>query len=119
MSTAPRKTGRGKSARAAAPPAKASLALPRELTIYSVGELRPQWLEHLGSDVADETMDADGAAVEEVDAAGVQLLVSLSRALQQDQRRLHVRQPSAALAAACAALGTLSLLDGATTGKSA
>lgn len=92
------------------------LALPAELTIYTVGELRPPWLSWLGDAVAQsdggETLEADGAAVDQVDTAGVQLLLSLSGALQGQGRALRLRNPSAPLAEACAMLGVAALLCG-------
>jgi anti-anti-sigma regulatory factor len=88
------------------------LALPRELTIYTVGELRPQWLDQLAADNADpvDPWPVDAAAVEDVDAAGLQLLQSLSNSLAREQRRLLLQRPSAALVAACNALGLPGLL---------
>jgi ABC-type transporter Mla MlaB component len=92
-----------------------TLALPRELTIYTVGELHPRWLgwlAELRAADAEGPCAVDAAAVEEADAAGVQLLLSLAHALQREQRALQLLQPSAALAAACNALGLGSLLGG-------
>jgi ABC-type transporter Mla MlaB component len=92
------------------------LSLPAELTIYTVAALQPEGLVALGG-------SADGAAaagpaparvaadrVAEIDAAGLQLLLSLSNALARRHRRLHLVDPSRALVAACAALGVTSLL---------
>jgi len=88
------------------------LALPRELTIYTVGELRLQWLDHLAANNADpvDPWPVNAAAVEEVDAAGLQLLLSLSNWLAREQRRLQLEQPSPALQQACEALGLPALL---------
>jgi ABC-type transporter Mla MlaB component len=90
-----------------------SLALPRELTIYTVGQLHPLWLGWLG-DVraadAEGPCAVDAAAVEEADAAGVQLLLSLAHSLQREQRPLQLLQPSAALTTACQALGLGALI---------
>jgi ABC-type transporter Mla MlaB component len=83
-------------------------ALPAELTIYTVAELHPQWLKWLATtgDAGDaEGCVVDAAAVEQADAAGVQLLLSLSSALQRQGRALQLRAPSTALLAACEALG--------------
>lgn len=84
------------------------LSLPRELTIYTVGELHPQWLDWLHTP-GNDTVDA--APVDEVDAAGVQLLLSLQYALHNDARRLQLLNPSPALVAACTTLGLASLLE--------
>lgn len=93
-------------------------SLPSELTIYTVGELHPQWLTWLtaarlqagAAGSPGESFAVDAAAVGEVDAAGVQLLLSLSHALRQAHRALHLRHPSRALAEACNALGAGALL---------
>lgn len=91
-----------------------TLSLPPELTIYTVGELRPQWLSWLadaaqaGSPSGEYAVEA--GAVDQVDAAGVQLLLSLGNAVAQRERRLQVLNPSMPLAEACAALGVSSLL---------
>lgn len=84
------------------------LSLPAELTIYTVGELRPQWLNWVaGLADTDAPVEApvDGAAVDQIDAAGVQLLVALSRSLTAAQRSLHFVNASQVLASACEALG--------------
>ncbi|MBX9715813.1 MAG: STAS domain-containing protein [Burkholderiaceae bacterium] len=85
-----------------------TLTLPAELTIYTVGELRPQWLAWLARCAAtDAPADApvDGSAVDQIDAAGVQLLIALSRSLASAQRALQFRSVSPVLADACSALG--------------
>jgi anti-anti-sigma regulatory factor len=87
-----------------------SLALPAELTIYTAGETRPQWLAWLAADDA-ESLQVDASGVTEVDAAGVQLLVALARALQAQQRRLLLDRPSPVLRGACERLGLTGLLE--------
>lgn len=87
-----------------------TLDLPAELTIYAVAELRPQWLAWMAA-TDDDMLDADAAAVSEVDAAGLQLVLSLVRALERDGRTLTVRNPSATFTAACRTLGLDALLD--------
>jgi anti-anti-sigma regulatory factor len=78
--------------------------LPAELTIYTVAELHPQWLKWLApADGQPCTLSA--AAVEQADAAGVQLLLSLHAALHRQGRALQLCEPSPALLAACEALG--------------
>jgi ABC-type transporter Mla MlaB component len=87
-------------------------SLPSELTIYTVGELRPQWLAWLADTSAAETeaFAVDAAAVAEVDAAGVQLLLSLHRSLINRQQALRLVAPSRTLATACEALGLSALV---------
>jgi len=88
-----------------APTVATPLALPAELTIYTVGALHPQWLAWLGQGPAEVPADLQAAAVEQVDAAGLQLLLSLQRALAQQGRSLHIQTPSAVLRGGCEALG--------------
>lgn len=100
-----------------------SHSLPSELTIYTVGELRPQWLTWLTAvrdgAAAEHAHDAafvvDAAAVSEVDAAGVQLLLSLGKALRGEHRVLQLCAASGALAQACGVLGAQALLAETTT----
>ena len=131
-----------------------TLELPAELTIYTVGELRPQWLSWLGeesavagrggdatptaldeaaidsdegegpeasapepTEVDETTCLADGAAVDQVDAAGLQLLVALSNLLEREQRTLRVVRASRPLGEACEALGLGALLAPAETAE--
>jgi ABC-type transporter Mla MlaB component len=97
---------------------QSTFSLPSELSVYTVGELGPKWLEWLSHvsvvDGAQAQLDdgfrVDAAAVGEVDAAGVQLLLSLSNALARSQRSLQLLNPSQPLADACAALGVSHLL---------
>ena len=94
----------------------ATLILPVEITIYVAAELRTAWLAWLASldaatdDGADADLPADGQAVEEVDAAGLQCLLSLSNSLLARGRRLQVHQASDALALGCRRLGLAHLL---------
>ncbi|MDE2080482.1 MAG: STAS domain-containing protein [Burkholderiales bacterium] len=101
-------------AQAVPPPAAspAPLVLPAELTIYTVGELHPLWLAWLGqvgrggsAERAEAVVDVQAAAVDQIDAAGVQLLLSLHHALAALGRGCRVRDASAVLSAGCAALG--------------
>lgn len=103
---------RSKSSAAAppAPPLAAPLALPAELTIYTVGELHPQWLAWLGQCTAgagDATRPAavQGAAVDQVDGAGLQLLLALQRSLGEHGHRLAIEAPSDVLRQGCESLG--------------
>lgn len=91
------------------------LMLPAEITIYVIADLRAAWLSWLDADAgagADLPVDAlaDGQAVAEVDAAGLQCLTALSNSLQSRGRRLQVRNPSEVLAQACRRLGLTHLL---------
>lgn len=84
--------------------------LPAELSIYTVGELKAVCLGWMGESGHDADPQGghwplDASAVDQVDAAGLQLLVSLSKSLSQQQLNLQLQQPSAPLTAACAALG--------------
>ncbi len=88
------------------------LALPAELTIYTVGELHPQWLAWLQQGAASAPAELQAAAVEQVDGAGLQLLLSLSRALAERGRALRIHSPSEVLRSGCAALGLNAWLQG-------
>jgi anti-anti-sigma regulatory factor len=81
------------------------LILPAELTIYSAAELRRQLLAHVDAHAEDDACRIDGSAVDQVDAAGVQLLVSLARTLSPLGRTLRLGRASPALLAACESLG--------------
>lgn len=95
----------------AASPAAPPLALPAELTIYTVGGLHPLWLAWLGQCAAVEAGDAassaevQAAAVDQVDGAGLQLLLALQRSLSAQGRRLAIAAPSDALSQGCDNLG--------------
>jgi anti-anti-sigma regulatory factor len=84
--------------------------LPAELSIYTVGELKAQCLAWLGEPAAEDAA-SDGrwplaaGAVDQIDAAGVQLLVSLAHTLDRQQLSLHLSGASEALTDACKALG--------------
>ena len=94
------------------------LSLPDELTIYSVGEWAPRLRAHLANAADNGAQDAfrvDAAAVREVDAAGVQLLLALANTLAREQRVLQLAAPSESLARACTALGASALLAEATS----
>jgi ABC-type transporter Mla MlaB component len=88
--------------------------LPPEFTIYCVTELGAQWVAQLAAAAADPAestcQDLDASQVQEVDAAGVQLLMALQRRLAELGQDLRLLQPSAALTTACQRLGADHLL---------
>jgi anti-anti-sigma regulatory factor len=86
-------------------------ALPSDLTIGAVGELRARCLAWLTEGGTGNCLIVDAAAVVEADAAGVQLLQSLAHSLAARQRRLQLDSPSSVLRAACEGLGLQALLD--------
>jgi len=87
--------------------------LPCELTVYTIGELYPQCQAWSHADMEHACLRVGAEAVAEVDAAGVQLLLSLSSTLQAQRRTLQLVTPSEALSAACQALGAGILVDNA------
>ncbi len=97
---------------------KQTYALTGAVTIYAVGALRSQfemWIAKLpkgrrGAALNDSPLAVDAHGVDEVDAAGMQLLVSLSKSLSERRRPLQLVNPSALLVGACDALGVASLL---------
>jgi ABC-type transporter Mla MlaB component len=88
-------------------------SLPAELNIYALAGLRQEWVQRLpkrgsaarGSKRGPSPWPVDASQVAEVDAAGLQLLVSLSHALHARHRQLVLQQPSDALARGCERLG--------------
>jgi hypothetical protein len=100
----------------------APLAPSGDLSIYTVAEMRPRWLAWM-ADWADAANQPAGstaatplsgepagptlsaAAIDVVDAAGVQLLLALDHALGQRGHRLHIQDPSRCLQAGCRAMG--------------
>jgi len=84
------------------------LELPRELCVPAVAALRLACLAWLDAQDADELVDA--SRIDEVDAAGVQLLVALSRTLASRGRPLRLQAPSDALRDACRTLGAHALI---------
>lgn len=89
-----------------------TLLLPAELSIYTAAELRPQWLAWAGRLPAQSTLAlADGALVDQVDGAGLQLLLALQGSLSLRGCTLRLHAPSRALQAACAAIGLNGWLD--------
>lgn len=88
----------------------APLRLPAELTIYTAAETRSAWLTWLadhagGAGNADALCSADASGCDEIDAAGVQLLVALAHSLAQQQRRLQLQHASTPVRQACRDLG--------------
>jgi anti-anti-sigma regulatory factor len=83
--------------------------LPAELTIYHVAELHRDWLQRLAA------LDRDGAAaapaaldaapLQQLDGAGLQLLLSLRKALAERGVDAPLRSAGPLLHAAAAALG--------------
>lgn len=78
------------------------IELGQSLTIYEVTALQSQWLS---LPTAAPTACLRGAAVAEVDAAGVQLLVSLHQWLTEKGVAVSVSAPSDALISALQAVG--------------
>lgn len=77
--------------------------LPAEMTIYSVAETRDillAWVTEQSAK-ASKGLEISGAKVAEIDGAGLQLLSALSHLAQP----WCLRDPSPAIANACAALG--------------
>ena len=86
------------------------LALPEELTIYSVTEARTQWLAALDS--GKDPLRLDASRLREIDGAGLQLLASLARSLGARGRTLRIEDAPPTLQAACERLGLAALLAG-------
>ncbi len=91
-----------------------TLQLPPELSIYTAAELHQAWLDWASQLPSQSTHAlADAALVDQVDGAGVQLLLALQGSLSLRGCRLRLNAPSPALRTACAALGLSGWLDAA------
>lgn len=89
-----------------------TLLLPAELSIYTAAELRTQWLDWASRLPAQSPLAlADGALVDQVDGAGLQLLLALQGSLSLRGCALRLHAPSRALQTACAAIGLSGWLD--------
>ncbi|MEY4764408.1 MAG: hypothetical protein RI907_1081 [Pseudomonadota bacterium] len=91
----------------------AHLSLPEELTIYTVGEHAPLWRDALLAADAEPPAGPyviDCSAVQEIDGAGVQLVVSLAHALKARHWPCQLQSPTPALADAFDRLGAHPLL---------
>ncbi|MDP4299977.1 STAS domain-containing protein [Leptothrix discophora] len=83
-----------------------SCTLPAELTIFTAAETRDRLLALLArAEAEDLPLHVDASEVLDVDGAGVQLLVSLSRQCERDRRFLRLLSPADALVRACQVLG--------------
>ena len=105
-----------------APSVPPPLALPGELTIYTVGELHPQWCAWLAlTATSGKPARVQADAVDQVDAAGLQLLLALQRQLSERGQALQLHAPSPVLHQACETLGLAAWLQArtATSGASA
>lgn len=59
--------------------------LPEEVSVYTVAELKTDVLDNLGELRAEENLIFDCSNLEEIDAAGIQLLLSVVKtSLQED-----------------------------------
>lgn len=88
-------------------------ALPAEMTIYTVADCHARclaWAAEPPAEAAPEPLCVDAAAVEEVDASAVQLLLALDKSLARQARRLALVNASAVLREACSLLGAGGLL---------
>ncbi|MEK8086323.1 STAS domain-containing protein [Aquabacterium sp. A3] len=63
-----------------------------ELNIVHASELRLHWLEHIQP--LHDAVTLNLSAVQEMDSAGLQLLLSLDKCLQHEGKHLQLQQPS-------------------------
>ncbi|HEY8879141.1 MAG TPA: STAS domain-containing protein [Roseateles sp.] len=85
--------------------------LPAEVSIYTVAELRSQWLALLDQQGEDGgAVELDGSAVEQFDAAGAQSLLALAHSLGARGQRLQLTHASDVLSDACRTLGLADLI---------
>jgi ABC-type transporter Mla MlaB component len=79
--------------------------LPAELTIQHAAAVHAQWCEQLPSVAGGDTACIDAGAVQAIDGAGLQLLLSLLRTLRARGAEPRLEQVGHALAAGIAAFG--------------
>lgn len=84
-----------------------ALCLPSSLRIADVGEFRALCDPLVASD---GPLAVDGAEVEYIDAAGLQMLVALSRTCAMQDRAFTLASPSSALRGAAQVAGVAPLL---------
>ena len=80
--------------------------LPGELNIYTASETRSALAEWFKSQSQADVVRVSGAAVHEVDGAGLQLLLALSSSCRAQGNRWELLDASAVLHKACAMLGS-------------
>jgi ABC-type transporter Mla MlaB component len=86
--------------------------LPAELTIFHVAELHRDWLARLaehdaaaGAAAAGDEARIDAAALQQIDGAGLQLLLALRKALVERGLAVQLHDAGEPLRAAATALG--------------
>jgi ABC-type transporter Mla MlaB component len=85
----------------------APFELPAELNIYTATETAQallRWFQYAQTQQM-SMLPVNGQSVAEVDAAGLQLLLSLHNSCNNHALAWQLQQPSAVLAAACIRLG--------------
>jgi ABC-type transporter Mla MlaB component len=88
------------------------LALGPELGIVQAAEVQGQWLSQLEAHAAQPLpWELACAGVQEIDSAGLQLLISLRHALHERGQSLSLIDPSATLLAALASFGLSTSLE--------
>lgn len=66
--------------------------LPENLTIYNVKEVKEDLLDHLSH--VDKEVLIDAERLKDIDGAGIQLLLSLYKTLQSEDRTLIIKNRS-------------------------
>ena len=84
--------------------------LPRELTIHTAADTHRALLAWVAGLDEAPAWHVDASPVDDTDAAGVQLLLSLLRSAAQARATLRIETPSPVLERACRTLGVASLL---------
>ena len=90
--------------------------LPAELTIYTVAGLREEWMKQFASTGSKKqksgSCTVDGNGVGQIDGAGLQMLVSLSKYLAHNGIPIQIKSPSKPLFDALSIAGLAALLCG-------
>jgi anti-anti-sigma factor len=89
-----------------------TLTAEPEFGVVQAAQVQAQWLEQLAAQAeAPQPWALDLSAVQEIDSAGLQLLLALRRALVERGQSLTLLSPSAVVAAALASFGLSGTLE--------
>jgi anti-sigma B factor antagonist len=87
------------------------LSVDGELTVSAAAGIHASWLAALDGAAVGRALRLDLSAVAEIDSAGVQLLLSLTRSAAEQGRALALQAPSAAVVEALGSFGLAELVQ--------
>lgn len=87
------------------------LPVSPELNIGCAAVQREQWLAALAEQPVDQPLRLSLSAVDDIDSAGVQLLLALRATAREEGRSLRLEAASGAVRSALATFGLLAVID--------